>query len=83
MSKATVWFTRTPTSHRRFGGHKATARAVSEKESEEILFRSAGAHPKTMKGVARMSGYELDGDDLDIIEFSNSIMIVKFKIDIR
>jgi len=78
-----MWFTRTPPSHRRFGSHKVTARVVSEKESEEILFRSAGAHPKTMKGVARMSGYELDGDDLDIIEFSNSIKIVKFKIDIR
>ena len=78
-----MWYTRTPPSHRRFGGHKATARAVSEKESEEILLRSASAHPKTMKGVARMSGYELDGDDLDIIEFSNSIKIVKFKIDIR
>lgn len=58
--------------------YKAVARVLSEKEAEDILLRYAKAHPKSIKGVARISGYEMDGDEKDVIEFSKIIKIVEF-----
>ena len=60
--------------------YKATARVVSEKEAEEILLRYAKAHPSSIKSVARLSGYKIDGDDRDVIEFSKIVKIVEFRI---
>jgi len=61
--------------------HKAIARVVSQKEAEETLLRYAKAHPNSIRGVARLSGYEMDGDDQDVIEFSKIVKIVEFTID--
>ena len=61
--------------------YDARARVVSEKEAEEVLIRYANKHPKSMKGVARLSGYEIDGGEQSIIEFSKIIKIVEFKLN--
>ncbi len=61
--------------------HQATARVVSEKEAEDILLRYAKAHPNSMRGVARLSGYEIGADDQDVIEFSRIVKVVEFKLD--
>lgn len=60
--------------------YKATARVVSEKEAEEILLRYARSHPNSIRGVARLSGYKIDANDQDIIEFSKIVRIVEFKL---
>jgi len=42
--------------------------------------RYARAHPNSIKGVARLSGYEMDGSEKDVIAFSQIIKIVKFTL---
>jgi len=39
------------------------------------------AHPKSIKGVARSSGYEMNGSEQDVIEFSKIIKIIEFTLD--
>jgi len=41
------------------------------------------AHPKSIKGVARLSGYEMDATKKDVIEFSKIVKIVEFTLDGR
>jgi hypothetical protein len=41
------------------------------------------AHPNSVKGVARLSGYAMDGSEQDVIEFSKIIKIVEFTLDRR
>jgi deazaflavin-dependent oxidoreductase (nitroreductase family) len=62
--------------------YKAVARVISDKEAEQTLLRYAKAHPKSIKGVAKLSGYEMDGDEKDIIEFSKVIKIVEFTLNV-
>jgi len=56
----------------------ATARVVSSQEAETLLIQYANTHPKSMKAVARLSGYDMDGSESDILEFSKIIKIVEF-----
>jgi deazaflavin-dependent oxidoreductase (nitroreductase family) len=62
--------------------YKAKARVVSEEEAEDILLRYAESHPKSIKGVARLSGYEMDGSQQDVIEFSKIIKIIEFTMSV-
>ena len=59
---------------------KATASVLSADEATQILLRYAKAHPNSIKGVARLSGYEMDGSEKDVIAFSQIIKIVKFTL---
>lgn len=61
--------------------YKAVARVISDKEAEQTLLRYAKVHPKSIKGVAKLSGYEMDGDERDVIEFSKVIKIVEFTLN--
>ncbi|NRB40737.1 MAG: nitroreductase family deazaflavin-dependent oxidoreductase [Pseudomonadales bacterium] len=63
--------------------YKATARVLSDDEATDVLLRYVKAHPKSIKGVARLSGYEIDGYEQDVIEFSKIIKIVEFTLDGR
>ena len=58
--------------------YNAVARVLSEQEAERVLLRYADTHPKSIKGVARLSGYEMDGTENDVIEFSKLVKIVEF-----
>ncbi|MFP6807654.1 MAG: nitroreductase family deazaflavin-dependent oxidoreductase [Pseudomonadales bacterium] len=60
--------------------YNAVARIITESEAEDTLLRYSKEHPKSIKGVARLSGYDMDGDDEDIIEFSKIIKIVEFTL---
>lgn len=60
--------------------YRAIARVVNANEAREIVLRSAGSHPKAMKGVARLSGYEMVGTEDDIIEFSGIVRIIEFAL---
>jgi deazaflavin-dependent oxidoreductase (nitroreductase family) len=62
---------------------KATASVLSADEATQILLRYAKAHPNSIKGVARLSGYEMDGSEKDVIAFSQIIKIVKFTLHER
>ena len=62
---------------------KAIASVLSADEATQILLRYARAHPNSIKGVARLSGYEMDGSEKDIIAFSQIIKIVKFTLHER
>ena len=61
--------------------YKATVRVISDNEATEVLLKYAKAHPKSIKGVAKLSGYEIDGSEQDVIEFSRIIKIVEFTLD--
>lgn len=61
--------------------YKAVARVLSENEGTDVLLRYVKAHPKSIKGVARLSGYEMDGSNQDIREFGKIIKIVEFTLD--
>ena len=52
-------------------------------EATEVLFRYVKVHPNSIKSVARLSGYEMDGSEKDIIAFSQIIKIVKFTLHER
>lgn len=56
----------------------AVARVVSSQEAETLLSQYANTHPKSMKAVAKLSGYDMDGSESDILEFSKIIKIVEF-----
>ena len=60
--------------------YKAEARVLSAEEATNVLFRYVKAHPKSIKGVAKLSGYEMDGTEQDIVEFSRIIKIVEFTL---
>ena len=60
--------------------YKAMTRILPEDEAKNVLLKYAKAHPKSMKGVARLSGYEMDGIEQDVIEFSKIIKIVEFTL---
>ena len=62
---------------------KAIASVLSADEATQILLRYAKAHPNSIKGVARLSGYEMDGSEKDVIAFSQIIQIVKFTLHER
>jgi len=62
---------------------KATASVLSADEATQILLRYAKAHPNSIKSVARLSGYEMDGSEKDVIAFSQIIKIVKFTLHER
>lgn len=60
--------------------YRASARVVDSGEAHEVLLRYAHAHPKAIKGVARLSGYEMDGTESDIVEFSGIVKIIEFTL---
>ena len=60
--------------------HEAQARILPEMQAEEVLLRYAAAHRNSIKAVAKLSGYELEGDKQDIIDFSRIVKIVEFNI---
>tara|TARA_R110002073_G_scaffold16703_8_gene63759 strand:+ start:1541 stop:2026 length:486 start_codon:yes stop_codon:yes gene_type:complete len=60
--------------------HNAVARVVSPDEATQILGLYAAAHPKSIKAVARLSGYNMDGTESDIVEFSSIIKIIEFTV---
>ena len=60
--------------------YKAVARVLSPDEATAVLLKYAKAHPKSIKGVARLCGYEMDGSKQDVIEFSKIIKIVEFNL---
>ena len=60
---------------------KAVGRILSPLEAEAVLLRYADRHPNSIKGVARLSGYSLDGTSEDVIEFSKLVKIIEFQLD--
>jgi deazaflavin-dependent oxidoreductase (nitroreductase family) len=60
--------------------YRAIARTVELDQAKEILLRYARSHPKAIKGVARLSCYEMDGSESDIVEFSGIIRIIEFSL---
>jgi deazaflavin-dependent oxidoreductase (nitroreductase family) len=58
--------------------YRAAARVVEEHQAKDILLRYAKLHPKSIKGVAKLSGYEMDGSESDIVEFSSIVKVVEF-----
>ncbi len=62
---------------------EASASVLSADEATEVLLRYAKAHPRSIKSVARLSGYEMDGSEKDVIAFSQIIKIVKFTLHER
>lgn len=56
----------------------AQARILEVKEAEQVLLRYASAHPKSIRAVARLSGYQMDGDHEDVSQFSRIIRVVEF-----
>ena len=60
---------------------QATARVLSAAQARDVLLSYAQAHPKSIRGVARLSGYEMDGTEQDVLEFSQLIKIVEFTLD--
>ncbi|MEP5567920.1 MAG: nitroreductase family deazaflavin-dependent oxidoreductase [Halioglobus sp.] len=63
--------------------YQATARVVSSDEAKNVLLRYAKAHPKSIKAVARLSGYDMEGSEQDILEFSQIIKVVEFSLSDR
>ena len=63
--------------------YKAIVRVLSADEATEVLLRYVKAHPRSIKGVARLSGYEMDGSEQDVIEFSKIVKIVEFTVEGR
>lgn len=61
--------------------YKAFATVLSENETTNALLEYVKAHPKSIKAVAKLSGYSMDGTEQDIIEFSKIIKIVEFTLD--
>ncbi|MDX1735639.1 MAG: hypothetical protein R3228_14795 [Halioglobus sp.] len=59
---------------------QATARVLSAAQARDVLLSYAQAHPKSIRGVARLSGYEIDGTEQDVLEFSQLIKIVEFTL---
>jgi deazaflavin-dependent oxidoreductase (nitroreductase family) len=62
---------------------EASASVLSADQATEVLLRYVKAHPNSIKSVARLSGYEMDGSEKDIIAFSQIIKIVKFTLHER
>ena len=62
---------------------EASASVLSADEATEVLLRYLKAHPNSIKSVARLSGYEMDGSEKDVIAFSQIIKIVKFTLHER
>lgn len=56
----------------------AVAKVLEEEQAAEVLLRYARANPKAIKSVARLSGYEMDGSESDVIEFSSIVRVVEF-----
>jgi deazaflavin-dependent oxidoreductase (nitroreductase family) len=56
----------------------ARARVLGSQGSEQVLKRYAMAHPGSIKGVAKLSGYKMDGSESDVTEFSRIIKIIEF-----
>lgn len=63
--------------------YEAMARILTEQEATSMLVRYASAHPKAIKAVAKLSGYEMDGTESDVIEFSKVIKIIEFSLKKR
>jgi len=62
---------------------EASASVLSADQATEVLLRYLKAHPNSIKSVARLSGYEMDGSEKDVIAFSQIIKIVKFTLHER
>ena len=62
---------------------EASASVLSADQATEVLLRYVKVHPNSIKSVARLSGYEMDGSEKDIIAFSQIIKIVKFTLHER
>jgi len=62
---------------------EASASVLSADEATEVLLRYVKVHPNSIKSVARLSGYEMDGSEKDIIAFSQIIKIIKFTLHER
>ena len=62
---------------------EASASVLSADEATEVLLRYVKVHPNSIKSVARLSGYEMDGSEKDIIAFSQIIKLVKFTLHER
>ena len=62
---------------------EASASVLSADQATEVLLRYVKAHPNSIKSVARLSGYEMDGSEKDVIAFSQIIKIVKFTLHER
>ena len=61
--------------------YKASAKVLQECEATEVLLRYAKANPKSIKGVAKLSGYDMDGSEQDVIAFSKIVKIVEFTLE--
>jgi len=59
---------------------KAVVRVLSAEEAEQVLLRYVEVHPNSINVVARLSGYEMDGNRQDVCEFSRIVKIVEFTI---
>ena len=59
---------------------EASASVLSADEATEVLLRYLKVHTHSIKSVARLSGYEMDGSEKDVIAFSQIIKIVKFTL---
>jgi len=62
---------------------EASASVLSADQATEVLLRYVKVHPNSIKSVARLSGYEMDGSEKDIGAFSQIIKIVKFTLHER
>ena len=62
---------------------EASASVLSADEATEVLLRYLKVYPHSIKSVARLSGYEIDGSEKDVIAFSQIIKIVKFTLHER
>ncbi len=56
----------------------ALARVLDPQGSERVLKTYARVHPRSIKGVAKLSGYRMDGSESDIIAFSRIVKIIEF-----
>ena len=61
--------------------YAAIARILSQEEATTVLRRYASAHPKSINGVARLSGYQMDGSEEDVIAFSKIVRIIEFELN--
>jgi deazaflavin-dependent oxidoreductase (nitroreductase family) len=60
--------------------YEADSRILEPVEASDILRRYAQKKPKSMKAVARLSGYAMEINEQDISEFSKVIKIVELTL---
>lgn len=60
--------------------YRATATVVDSEKAKAILLKYADKHPGSIKAVAKLSGFKMDGTTLDIIEFSDIVRIIELAL---